>query len=64
MTTEKNFWKQIKSNLPENCLTYRIESRTTKGIPWIWEGLPTKLQNNQTNEVPIKEPKKTSKVLS
>ena len=42
MTTEKNFWKQIKSNLPENCLTYRIESRTTKGIPDVhvlWDNL-------------------------
>ena len=51
MTTEKNFWKQIKSNLPENCLTYRIESRTTKGIPDVhvlWDNLPFWLELKTT----------------
>lgn len=58
MTTEKNFWKQIKSNLPENCLTYRIESRTTKGIPDVhvlWDNLPfwLELKTTKHNAVQI-----------
>jgi len=58
MPSESNFWKQIKNNLPKDCLANRIESKVGGGVPdvhLVLDGLPfwIELKTTKTNKVNI-----------